>query len=53
MLDWLGFGGYCLPKDISALESFSKNIFSKNYFKSIISINNNIIDCIYIKLNQN
>ena len=40
----LGFGGYCPPKDISALESFSKNIFSKNYFKSIISINNNIID---------
>ncbi len=39
----MGFGGYCLPKDISALSNFEKNSISSEFYKSIIKINDQMI----------
>ena len=38
----LGFGGYCLPKDIQALSNFSKKYKKYYFFKNIIKVNNDI-----------
>lgn len=38
----LGFGGYCLPKDIEALSNFSKKFNQDYFFKNIIKVNNDI-----------
>ncbi len=38
----IGFGGYCLPKDIEAISKFSKKYKQDNFFQNIIKINKDI-----------
>jgi len=38
----LGFGGYCLPKDISAIAKFSRKYKQSSFFKNVIKINKDI-----------
>ena len=38
----IGFGGYCLPKDIEAISKFAKKYRQHNFFQNIIKINSDI-----------
>ncbi len=40
----LGFGGYCLPKDIEAIHNFSKKFKQDKFFENVIKVNKDIFD---------
>lgn len=40
----LGFGGYCLPKDIKAIHNFSKKFKQDKFFSNIINVNKDIFN---------
>ena len=40
----LGFGGYCLPKDIKALSKFSKKYNQNSFFEKIVKTNDEIFN---------
>ncbi len=37
-----GFGGYCLPKDISAIAKFSQKYNQSSFFRNVIKVNKDI-----------
>ena len=46
----LGFGGYCLPKDIAAISKFSERKINNGLFENIIDINANIFKMHFNKI---
>ena len=39
-----GFGGYCLPKDISAIAKFSQKYNQSSFFRNVIKVNKDIFN---------